>query len=175
MLSPTNKKRQKGFAMVFVIILVLLIGIVIGGIVFFHFFNPKAQLERAIKPDTSTEESVKDKMLPRMEIKESGLNMDVLIKPSDNNVISGTVTITATNVDKNGAGVGFFLSKTKEELTQGGMPKLGIDSDEEDGWTNVFNTTEFENGKYYVNVVVYPPGGEGNPLGVAQIPVEIKN
>lgn len=169
------KKKQEGFAVVIIVIVVLLIGIVLGGAGFFYFFNPKAQFERAVKPDTSTEESIKDKIAPRSEIKESGLNLEVVVKPSNNNVISGTVTITASNVDENGAGVGFFISETKEALTQGGIPRLGIDSDKTDGWSNTFNTAEYENGKYYISVVVYPPGGEGSPLGVAQIPVEIRN
>ena len=113
--------------------------------------------------------------MPRTEIKESGYNLEVLIEPSANNVISGIVTITATQVVKEAAGVGFYLSKTKEALTDGGMASLGIDRSLEGGWSNTFNTTELDNGKYYISVVVYSTNGDGPPLGAAQVPVVIKN
>jgi hypothetical protein len=99
----------------------------------------------------------------------------VTIEPSVNNVISDTVTITATQVSDEAVGVGFFLSPDKESFIEGGQPSIGTDSSPEGGWSNNFNTSEYDNGEYYISVVVYPEGGEGNPLGIAQIPVEIKN
>ena len=55
------------------------------------------------------------------------------------------------------------------------MPIIGRDTSSTDGWSYEFDTTEHDNGKYYISVVVYSEDGDGPPLGVAQIPVEIKN
>jgi len=170
-----NKTKHHERGAVGAIIAVFLV-IGIGVAAYFFLSNPKKYLvDSKIAPDTSTEESLRDKIAPRDEIKESGLSMNVVVKPSKNNVISGTVTITATEVVEEAAGVGFFIAETQEALTEGGMPSLGIDRSGADGWTNIFDTTEYANGKYYVSIVAWEQSGEGPPLGVAQIPVEIKN
>jgi uncharacterized protein (UPF0333 family) len=162
--------REKGLVGVIILIVVLLVAVVVGG--YFFYFNPRAQIDRAIKPDTSLE-TVSD--TPRTEIVESGYNIELVITPSNNNVIADTVAITATQVSEEAAGVGFFITKDEEGFMEEGMPNLGLDRDAADGWSNTFDTTEYDNGKYYINVIVYPEGGEGNPLGVAQVPVEISN
>jgi hypothetical protein len=166
--------REKG-AVVLVVMIVVLIAAVVAAAGYFFFFNPRAQIDRAVKPDTSLEDNSILPKAPRTEIKESGYNLEVIIEPSENNVISDTVTITATQVSEEAAGVGFFLSPDKESFIEGGQPSIGTDSSPEGGWSNMFNTTEHDNGNYYVNIVVWQEGGEGPPLGFAQIPVEIKN
>ena len=52
---------------------------------------------------------------------------------------------------------------------------IGTDSSSKGGWVNTFDTSEYDNGKYYISVVVWDDDGEGPPLGAAQIPVEINN
>jgi len=171
-----NRTTQKGLIGM-VILVAVLVSAVIAVIVGYLFLqNPKKFLvDDKIASDTSHEESLKDKIAPRTEIKESGLALEVVIKPSDNNVVSDTVDITATKVVEEAVGVVFFISETKEGLTEGGMPVIGRDSSSDDGWSSTFDTTEYDNGKYYINVVVYSEDADGPPLGVAQIPVEIKN
>jgi len=164
------RKNEKGSAIVVILVAILLVAVSVGG--YFYLFAGKRGIERAIQPDKNIK-NVLD--LPRTEIVESGYNMELTIKPSNKNVISETVEITATQVSEEAAGVGFFVSTTKEGFFEGGQPNIGIDRSETDGWSNTFNTAEFENGEYYINAVAYPPGGEGDPLGIAQIPVEIKN
>lgn len=171
------RKNKEGIAVLLVVVAVLvsvIVALAVGG--YFFLQNPKKFLvDDKIASDTSHEGKITDAIAPRKEIKESGYLLDVVVEPSDNNVISETVTITANKVDETAAGVVFFISETKEELTEGGMPVISRDSNGNDGWLSEFDTTEYENGKYYISVVVYSEGGEGPPLGVAQIPVEIKN
>jgi hypothetical protein len=162
--------REKGLVGVIILIVVLLIAVAAGG--YFFFFNPRAQINKAIKPDTSLE-TVSD--VPRTEIVESGFNIELVITPSNNNVISDTVEITATQVSEEAAGVGFFITTDEEGYMHEGMPNLGLDRSAADGWSNTFDTTEYDSGKYYINVIVYPEGGEGDPLGIAQVQVEISN
>ena len=170
------RKNNSGIAIVIILIVVLISAAIAIAVGYMFLSNPKEFLvDRKIASDTTHEGKITDKIAPRTEIEESGYLMDAVIKPSDNNIVSDTVEITATNVDESAAGVVFFISETKEELTEGGMPVIGRDTSTEDGWSSEFDTTEYENGKYYINIVAYDSDGEGPPLGVAQIPVEIKN
>jgi hypothetical protein len=55
-----------------------------------------------------------------------------------------------------------------------GAKILGFDSSPKGGWTKTFDTTEYDNGKYYVFVLAAEEVGS-DPIGSANVRVEIIN
>jgi hypothetical protein len=105
-------------------------------------------------------------------IVESGMNAEIEIAPSKDKVISVDVTITANDVPEETGVVGFLLTENKDDLAGGTM--LGFDSSEKGGWTKTLDTTEYDNGKYYVVILAAEEVG-ASPIGSASVRVEIKN
>jgi len=158
-------------------VVVLILGLLLGAAVgYAFFFNKRSAIERAIKPDTSTTAGPLSKITaPRTKIVESGYNVDVTISPSTNNTLTGAVEITATKTLPEAKGVGFFISTDETGFQKEGLPNIEIDRNDADGWSTTFDTTQTDNGNYFINTIVYSADGNAAPLGIAQIPVEIKN
>ena len=115
--------KQKGTAWLVVLIIILLIAVGLVVAWYFVFQQPRNQLEKGRTPDSSlkTEES----LINKTEVKESGFNSELVITPSNNDVISGTVTIKANQAPAETKHVGFSISKTVEGLGSSG-PTLGF-------------------------------------------------
>jgi hypothetical protein len=164
--------KQKGS--IGAVLLILLLIIIIGlGAAWYFAFQPHRELERARTPDTSVNTN-SDSLFKKTEVKQKGLNVLMVITPSENDVLSGKVTIKATEVPEETMHVGFSINEKFEDLGQGG-PNLGFDSDGSDGWEIPLDTTEYENGEYYVAVFVFDNDASSNPLGAGNVKVAIKN
>lgn len=169
-----HKYMQERGLIKIIIILVLLILLVMGlGFGYSTFIYPRMQFEKAEKPDTDINTKTGG-LLKKSEIKEKGFNAGLLISPSENDVISGTVTIKATDLPDGIKHVGFSINENFDELGNGG-PSLGFDSDGTDGWEMVLDTTEYENGTYFVALFAFDNDASSNPLGVANVQVEVRN
>ena len=101
------------------------------------------------------------------------MNAEIEIAPSLDKIISGDVTITANDVPEETGVVGFALTEKVEDLGTGGI-FIGFDSSPKGGWTKTFDTTEYDNGKYYLHVLVAEKMGS-DPIGAASVRVEINN
>jgi len=73
------------------------------------------------------------------------------ISPADGKTIKGMVTITLANVDED-ARIAAFLIQAQGEQIEG--PNLGIDTDKDDGFSYILDTTKYENGVYTIGAVV---------------------
>jgi hypothetical protein len=164
--------KENGFVGVLVLVIVILIGGLLAGW-YFIFLQPKMQFEKARKPDTSLK-TVSESSIPRTKIRESGFNVEITIEPSQNDTISGEVTIAAADVPAEAKHVGFSISENFEDLGTGG-PNLGFDSSETEGWTKTLDTTKYKNGKYFVALFVFSTDASSNPIGTANVQVEISN
>jgi len=87
--------------------------------------------------------------------------------PSDGDYVKGTITIEANATDNEGgsgiAKVEFYLNDTL----------LGIDENSTDGWSYDWNTTEVDDGSYYLTVVAIDR--VGNSLSSSPISVRVDN
>lgn len=170
--ASTPPSGGKSIVGILIVVLILIIALVAAAAAYYFFLYPRQQLEKARTPDTSLKTS--ESLINRTEIKESGLNSVLVISPSKNDVISGDVTIKATKVPDEAKHVGFSISQTVEGLAAEG-PNLGFDSEGSDGWEMPLNTTEYDNGVYYVALFVFETDGSSNPLGTANAKVQIEN
>lgn len=165
--------KEKGSvgAVVLVIFALLLVGLVVFWYVFFQ--SSQKQLEKARTPDSSlnTESKI---LVPKNEIKEGGYNSTIVLTPSQNDVISGEVTVKALDVPIEAKHVGFSINENFDDLGVGG-PNLGFDSKKDDGWSIVLDTTKYNNGIYYVAFFVFSTDATSNPVAVANAQVEVKN
>jgi hypothetical protein len=163
--------REKG-AIGIVILIIVVLGIGIIGGLFLFGKKEEAQTSKSLKPDTSL--STKEQESPENKIVEKGVNMYIEIEPSVGNTISGVVNVSATSTPKDTNSIGFVVVEKIEDLITGDGKILGTDSDGSDGWTSIFDTTEFENGLYFVvSIASAKPGG--NPNASANVQVEINN
>ncbi len=163
--------NKKGFSAILIVFLVLiLIGL---GFFYYVFMYPRSQLKKARTSDTTIQTNT-DTLLVRNEIEEKGYNSTINISPSQNDVVFGTVTVTGLNLPEETKHVGFAISESFDTLGSGG-PNLGFDSDGSDGWNFSFNTTEYENGVYYLALFAFQDDSTSNPIGVTNVQLEIRN
>ena len=165
--------EQRGSAATIIIIVLLIILAGIAGAAYYTFILPAKEFERAETPDTSINTN-EEGLFQKSEVREKGFNAGILIAPSVNDVISGIVTVSAVDTPKQSKHVGFSISKKFDDLGKGG-PNLGIDSDGMDGWGVKLDTSEYENGLYYLAIFAFENDTTSNPLGVANVQVEIRN
>jgi hypothetical protein len=165
--------REKGSVLLSVLVVLLLVIVGVAGAGYYYFIYPVKQFEKARTPDTNlnTEPTI---LPPKTSIKEKGLNSTMVISPSQNDVISGEVVIEATDLPAETKHVGFSVSEKFEDLGVGG-PNLGFDSDGSDGWGKTLDTSNYENGIYYVALFVFENDASSNPLGAVNKQVEIRN
>jgi hypothetical protein len=162
--------REKG-AVVFIVLIVV---ILIGGLLaagYFFFIQPQIQFKKGTQLDTTlTTKSI----IPRTKIEERGMNVKLIISPSQNDVISGEVTIEAVDVPKETKNVGFLTIENFNETETGG-PNLGFDSSPNGGWTKTLDTTEYDNGEYNIGIVVFGSNTDSDPIGAVNVKVLIDN
>lgn len=164
--------REKGaIGIILLIIVVLGIGLIGGWFLF--GMKEKVEMSKSLEPDTSPSTDTQTLESPGSKIVEKGLNIDMEIKPAINNTISGIVNISATSVPENTAHVGFVVVEKLEDFGTNGT-NLGIDSDGSNGCTRILDTTDYENGLYFVVSIASSEIG-ADPIGSANVQVEIKN
>ena len=149
-------------------IIVIIVIVVAGAIL---FLNNKD--EREVVSFEQTEESA----LPKTEIRVTGLDSELLITPSVDNVISGIVTISMTKAPAETKSALFLIVEKGEDFKTVG-PNLGIDTDGSDGWSRIVDTTQYENGLYDIATAaldVASPGSGDDPIAMTAAQVIIQN
>ena len=109
----------------------------------------------------------------KTEIIGKGIRTTISIAPSNGNVISGVVTITATKVPSDIGVMGFSI--------QGGnVPEdpstsnIALHTDGSSGWDVSLDTTKYDNGAYEISIVAGSADFK-SMLGSASADVVIKN
>ncbi|MFC1653827.1 hypothetical protein ACFL1M_03190 [Patescibacteria group bacterium] len=167
--EPSQGKSKVGvFLAVFLIIL-----ITAAGAAYYFLLYPRQQLQKARTPD-ETVKTDSGILPPTKKVENKGLNSKIVIEPSKNDVISGTVNIKAENVLENTKHVGFTIIENVDEYGQGG-PNLGFDSDSSDGWSKELDTSTYKNGEYYIVIFVFDNDASSDPTGVSNVKVLINN
>jgi hypothetical protein len=164
------RQKEKGAVIFIVLVIVLLIGVLLA-VGYFFFLKPRMQFRKGTQPDTTLET---ESIIPRTKIEESGMSAKLIISPSQNDIISGEVTIEAVSVPEETENAGFLIVKNFDESRTGG-PNLGFDSSGNGGWTKTLDTTEYDDGEYYIGVVVFGSDTDSDPIGVANAKVLIDN
>ncbi len=102
---------------------------------------------------------------------------ELVISPSVDKVIKGTVTITMNNVPQGTKSAGFYLESGDAEDTRDGPPNLGLDNDGSDGWSLTVDTTAYDNNQYHLFALIFAeePGSEVEPTATVQVEVVINN
>jgi hypothetical protein len=154
---------------VLLIVGVVVVILIAGGIIFYvQFANQQKEEETQT---TSTSETTTEPPTPKTEVRVKGQNATLVIAPSVDNVISGTVTVTVEQAPSE-TKFTFFIIAESGVKPEG--PNLGIDEDGSDGWSRLLDTTKYKNGVYEI-AGLPTTTSEGNPLGRAAAQVEIKN
>ena len=106
---------------------------------------------------------------------EPGQNLGGKLKvdPIKGNDVSGTISITLTEVPEGTKMVGFVVLKNGENVKDVG-PKMQRDTDESDGWTWLVDTTAYENGLYEISALP-SADADSNPLSLVKKQIMIKN
>ncbi|MBS3116961.1 hypothetical protein J4421_05185 [Candidatus Woesearchaeota archaeon] len=115
---------------------------------------------------------------PKTEIIATGQKgAELVISPSVDEAIKGTVTITMNNVPQETRYVGFYIERGDAEDANDGPPNLGLDNDGSDGWSLVVDTTAYDNNKYRIFALAFAeePSSEVEPTGTVQAEVVINN
>ncbi len=123
-------------------------------------------------------ESTREPQKPKTEIIAKGQKgTELVISPSVDEVIKGTVTITMNNVPQGTKYVGFYLEAGDAEDASDGPPNLGLDNDGSDGWNLVADTTAYGNNKKQIFALAFAedPGSEVDPTATAQATLIINN
>jgi len=82
---------------------------------------------------------------------------EMLITPTIEKNVKGIITVELTKAPDETQAVIFVLNKGKIDMEAGLGPGIPIDQDSSDGWSTMYDTTEYENGLYEVAAIV----GEG--------------
>ena len=82
---------------------------------------------------------------------------EMLITPTIDKNVKGVITVELTKAPDETKAVIFVLKKGKINVKEGLGPDIPIDQDKNDGWSILYDTTEYENGLYEVAAIV----GEG--------------
>jgi uncharacterized protein (UPF0333 family) len=167
------KIDQKGTVPVYLIVIILIVVVVAIGVGAFLYWQSqnKNDTEPKDSQSTSTSETATEPASPKTEIKVQGQNATLVISPSVDKEISGTVTVTVTQAPE-GTKMALFTIQGGDVKVTG--PNLGIDSDGSDGWSRIVDTTKYDNGVYEI-AGLPSTTSEGNPLGRAVAQVIIKN
>lgn len=111
---------------------------------------------------------------PSTEIEVEGRGASMLIEPSVDNVISGVVTVSVTEAPS-GTNLVFYaiVGENTGSIEEAGA-NLGMDVDGSDGWSRLFDTSEYENGLYEI-AGLPASDGDSDPLGFVTAQVLIQN
>ena len=115
---------------------------------------------------------------PANEIRADGTGiskgMEMVISPSEDNEISGVVTISMTKVPEATLFVSFAIDGPGINDTS---PNLGLNINESEGWSIEFDTTDYSDDTYTIVGYAFATehGADTNPLGFVQTEVVIKN
>lgn len=102
---------------------------------------------------------------------------ELVISPSRDEVIKGTVTITLNKVPPGTKYAGFYLERGDAEDASDGPPNLGLDNDGSDGWSLVVDTTIYDNKQHRLFALAFAeePGPTVEPTATVQTKVVINN
>ncbi len=103
---------------------------------------------------------------------------ELVISPSMDKVIKGTVTITVNKVPPGTKFIDFHLeSSERAEEESDGPPNLGSDDDGSNGWGLIIDTATYDNNKYRILALTFAeePGPVVEPTEVVQTEVIINN
>ncbi|MEE9595044.1 MAG: hypothetical protein V3V92_06560 [Candidatus Hydrothermarchaeales archaeon] len=98
----------------------------------------------------------------------------MVIRPTNDNIVSGAINLMVTQVPSGTELVGFAIQGPGIEDIGKTGPNLGLDGDGGDGWSYIFDTSKYANGVYDISGIALPSGG-GAPLGAAYAQVIIQN
>lgn len=101
---------------------------------------------------TGGEAKAAEKSEPATKITATGIGTTMVISPSKDKVISGIVTITATKVPSETGVMGFSIEGGNVPKDSSNM-NIALDQDDSDGWVSPFDTTEYDNGAYKINII----------------------
>jgi hypothetical protein len=158
-------RNQRGATYAITALLVMAIGALALGAC-----NSDDNSQPTIPPTPTAEEAQQ----PSNEIKVEGRSASMLIEPSVDNVISGVVTITVTEPPSDTIMVFFAMVGQGTADTEMTGPNLGIDDDGSDGWSRLFDTTEYDNGLYEISGLPMSDP-DSDPLGIVSAQVVIDN
>jgi len=137
--------------------------------------------EASIAPEEKIvehEEPTREPEKPKTEIIAKGQKgVELVISPSVDEVIKGTVTITMNNVPQGTKFAGFYLKSGDAEDVGDGLPNVGLDNDGSDGWSLIVDTTTYNNDKYriFVSTFAEEPDYWVEPTGTTSAEVLINN
>ncbi len=123
-------------------------------------------------------EPMREPEKPKTEIIAKGQKgAELVISPSVDKVIQGTVTIVMNNVPPGTKYVAFYIESGNAADARDGPPNLGFDDTENDGWTLRIDTTIYDNGPQRIFALAFAdePGAESEPLAAIQALVTINN
>lgn len=126
-----------------------------------------------------SEEPTREPEKPKTEIIAKGqTGLELVISPSVDEVIKGTVTITMNNVPQGTKFAGFYLKSGDAEDVGDDLPNVGLDKDGSDGWSSILDTTEYNNNKYRIFAATFgeePDYTTAEPTGTILAEVVINN
>ncbi len=103
--------------------------------------------------------------------------MELVISPSTDQEIKGTITITMNRVPQGTKYIAFYIESRNSADARDGPPNLGFDDTENDGWILRIDTTVYDNGQQQILALAFAdePSAESEPLAAIQALVTINN
>lgn len=103
--------------------------------------------------------------------------VELVISPSADQEIKGTVTITLNKLPPGTKYAAFYIESGNAADARNGPPNLGFDDTENDGWTLRTDTTIYDNGQQRIFALAFAeePSAESEPLAAIQALVTINN
>jgi len=101
---------------------------------------------------------------------------EMLITPTIEKNVQGIITVELTKTPEETQGVIFVLQKGKITFEEGLGTGATMDSDKTDGWSILYDTSEYENGLYEVAAIIGEGFADGQqPLDAVVAQIVINN
>jgi hypothetical protein len=121
---------------------------------------------------SSTEKVNTEPAAPKTEITATGMgDTTIVVSPSVDKTIKGTVTIDLTKVLSNTKIAAFGVTKQGEE----GLGTPVFDREGSDGWSYILDTTTYPNGVYTISGITGDELEDDGPDGFVQVQAIIEN
>lgn len=162
---------MKRFSAVLALAIVLIVALLVGALFFIlggNFSDKTASTQDKKDQDLQTPTAIKTVIIAK-----AG-NTEIVISPSNERVVKGIITITATKVPNETKLVAFAIQGGNIDPIEKTGPNIGVDNDGDDGWSYLLDTKKYENDLYSISAIAGKSVGS-EPLGAVTAQVIIQN